>query len=285
MRFKITSLLTLLLVACNTAPTIASTTQKHTASADNWQQYQNIMSRYYMYDDQKFSQITCVLEVQPLTGFVEKIKQTFASVPDKLRISDTLNSYTMTLDKKKGLTFHDPTLSIDILSEKSMTNPDLAKRGIHNMIDGFNTQVDGVNKQLKGIFEIYRKDKPGEITITKIEATTDGYFIESKQDKSNVSMTIHGDHVHSTSVNTYMSATADTDYKKTEGDKQLVDRLMLVVKQPLESINEDSTFTYQKLGTILFPETIQEHVTMTGSRGMQSTFPITIHFANCKVSE
>ena len=273
-----------MLVACNTVTTIVPTAQKHTAYADNWQQYQDIMSGYYTFDDQKFSQITCLLEVQPLTGFTEKIKQTFAFASDKLRISDTLDSYSMTLDKVNGITFHDPTLSIDILSDKGIADPALAKRGIHNVIDGFNMQVDGVDKQLKAIFIIYQKDKPGEITITKIEETTDGYIIESKQDKSNVTMTIHGDHIHLSSVNPYMSATTDSYYKKAGGNKQLLDRLTLAMKQPLESINGNSTFTYQKLGAILFPETIQEHVCMD-SQGGQITAPITIHFADCKVHE
>ena len=252
------------------------------AFADNWVQYQDIMSRYYTFYDQKFSQITCLLEVQPLTGITEKVRQLATLKPDNLRISDTLSNYTMTLDKVNGLTFNNPTLSIDILSEQGMADPARVKLGIREMTDGFNRQVEGVDQQLKGIFGVYQKDKPENIKITKITETAQGDVIEYKQNNMTTTSTIHGDNIHTSSFNTHMSITADSYYQKTIGHKQLLNRLMLETKGPTGTTNVNSTVTYQKLGAIIFPKTMEEHATIN-SQGVQITLPITVNFANCKV--
>jgi hypothetical protein len=250
--------------------------------ADNWSRYQQIMSRYYTFDDQQFSKITCLLQVQPLTEIAEKMRQLSSLKPGDLQVSDTLDNYTMTLDKTNGISFNNPTLRIELLSEKGMADPALVKHGIQQTIDGFNTQVSGVDQQLKGLFEVYRKDKPGEITIYKITKTNQGYVIASKQNNMTTVSTIQGVHIHTVSGSSAMSITADSYFKITPIDnKQLLHRFVLIVKQPTGSINNNSTLTYQKLGAILFPDTIQEQESIE-SMGGHATMPINIHFASCK---
>lgn len=250
--------------------------------ADNWSRYQQIMSRYYTFDDQQFSKITCLLQVQPLTEIAEKMRQLSSLKPGSLQVSDTLDNYTMTLDKTNGVSFSDPILKIELLSEKGMADPALVKHGIQQTIDGFNTQVSGVDQQLKGLFEVYRKDNRGKITIDKITKTNQGYVIASKQNNMATVSTIRGFHIHTVSGSSAMSITADSYFKITPIDnKQLLRRLVLRIKQPAGSINASSTLKYQKLGTVLFPETIQEREDIE-SLGGQTTLPITIHFASCK---
>ena len=253
------------------------------AFADPWQQYTSVMSRYYYIDQQAFSQITCNIEAQPLRSSAEQIRQQLSGLTDKIRMTETLDSYRLIFDKKDGLSFKDPTVSIDILSEKGMADPAKVKRGVGEIVDGFNREVQGVDTQLKGLFDGYETTKQGDIAVDAVEITSDGAVLKYRKDGGSVTDTIRGAGAHTVQTLPGGSVTVDSSYKSVTGDKLILDGFDMKLDQPLQTISMHGSITYQSLDRVMFPDEITEHGTIENGQAIQTNFLMTIKLMSCQL--
>lgn len=253
------------------------------ACADQWKQYSEIMDRYYHLDTQAFTRISCKVEAQPISGFVSQLRQQFSKMTDDLRMTDTLDSYTLVFDRTTGLSFNDPTLNIEVLSEKGMADPSRVRLGIQQVIHGFDGQVQGLDNQMKGLFEDYSSPKQTDMTITKITQDRDGAVIEFKKDAATGTDTIRGLAVHSVQSDPSMALTADSTYSKASDGKLILGKFSMQMKQPIQTTTIDEAMTYQTIEGILFPETIDAHAVISGAAGTQTSMVITVKLSGCKI--
>lgn len=255
------------------------------AFADGWQQYSNVMSRYYLIDQQSFSQITCDIEAQPLRNSIEQIRQQLSGLTDKVRMTETLDKYQLVFDKKNGLSFKDPAISIDILSEKGMADPAKVKNGIGEIVHGFDQEVQGTDTQLKGLFEDYESTKQGDIAVDGVEVTSDGVVLKYRKDGSTFTDTIRGSATHTVQTLPSGVVTSDSSYKGVTGAKLILDSFDMKMDQPLQTISMHASITYQSLDGIMFPDEITEHGTVDSVQAIQTTFLMTIKLTNCQLHQ
>lgn len=250
--------------------------------ADDWGQYQEIMDRYYHLDKQDFRQITCHVDLDILSDLVARLRQQFANMPG-LKLTDTLDDYTIHYDRDSGPKLNDPTLSITILSEQGMKDPERVKLGISQVENGFTHQVNGTDQQIQGLFSDYRSPDSKDIKIQKIEGRGDDLEIEAQQSGREDTMAIHGAAVHESTVASGISITTDSSYTKINGDKLILDKATMTMKQPVQTTSINYAFTYQTLGSIAFPNTINEHIVASAAPGTQTSIVANVRFTNCQV--
>lgn len=256
-----------------------------TAFADSWQQYSDVMSRYYHLDQQAFDQIICGIEAEPLQSALSEMRKQLVGMPDKLRVTDTLDRYQLIFDKHDGLLFVDPSMNIDILSEKDMADPSRVRKSIGEMIHGFDQQVQGGDAQLKGLFEGYQTTKRGDIAIDDIEVTSDGAVVKYKKDGGTVTDTIRGADIHTVQSLPTMSVTVDSSYKPFNGSKLVLDEFDMKMDQPLQPVSIHGSVKYQSISGIVFPEEIDEHGVAGNAQSVQTTFVMTFKFTGCRLSK
>jgi hypothetical protein len=256
-----------------------------TALADAEQQYFDFMSRYYHLDEQAFTDITCTLEVAPMRESLDKIKQQLSGMHDKIKITDTLDKYQLIYAKSTGISFNDPSMSIDILSEQGMSNPDQVRAGINQVEQGFKNQVQGADTQLKGLFEGFESEKKSDITVSKATVTADGGLFEYKKKGVPVTDTITGPSMHTVMTMPSGDVIADSSYKTVVGDKLILDKFDMKMDQPLQTVNMHGTITYQSLGGIEFPEEIDEQGVIESTQSLKMQFIMSIKLVGCQLSK
>lgn len=254
-----------------------------TAFADAEQQYFNFMSRYYHLDEQVFTDITCNLQVEPMRSVLDKTRQQLAGMSNKLKMTDTLDKYQLIYAKSTGIRFNDPSMSIDILSEQGMSNPDQVRAGISQVEQGFKSQVQGADTQLKGLFEGFESEKKSDITVSKATVTADEELFEYKKQGVPVTDTIHGPNMHTVMTMPAGSVIADSSYKTVADNKLILDKFDMKMDQPLQLVTIHGTITYQSLGGIMFPEEIDEQGVIDSAQSMKTQFTMSMKLTGCQL--
>lgn len=253
------------------------------AIADDWGKYSQIYARYYALDQQAFAQITCKLDAHPLVDSVSALRQQLASMKDKIRITDTLDNYALTFDRKTGLRFDDPALKVEIISETGMADPARVRDGISKVVEGFNSQVQGLDMQLKGLFEGYQTAKKEEVSIIKVESSPAADILEYKKDGATIRDEIRGGNMHSVSKSSGTQTIVDSSYKTLQGGKLVLDKDNLQMTMPAQSVSMNSVVSYQSLDGITFPEDIEEHGVVSQGPAVQIKFDENIRLVRCEL--
>lgn len=253
------------------------------AFADAQQQYSDFMSRYYNLDEQAFSDITCKIQVDSLQNTLAQTKQQLARFSGNLKIIDTLDQYQLVYSKSTGLQLDDPSMSIDIVSEKGMSDPARVRKGIGDVEEGFRTQVQGADKEIKGLFEGYGNGKKGDIVVEKVDLTADGATLEYKRQGFQVTDTVHGSEAHTVQATPDGNVVADASYKTVAGDKQILDKFDMKMDQSLQSFSAHSVVIYQLLDGVLFPQELDQQATLQSTQNMKMQITIAIKFTGCQL--
>lgn len=254
-----------------------------TAVADGWQQYSGVMSRYYHLDEQAFTDITCKIEVPPMQQALTAVRQQLAGMSDKLKITDTLDSYQLVYSRSTGLRFVDPTMSVAIVSEQGMSDPARVKEGIDQMEQGFKIQVQGVDTQIKGLFEGYESPKKSDITVDRVDVKGDGTVLEYKRQGVQFTDTIHGTDMHTVETIPNGNVTADSSYKTVADNELILDKFDMKMDQPFQSITMQAALTYQSLDGVVFPQEIAEQGMIQNTQNMKTQFTINVKLTGCQL--
>jgi hypothetical protein len=248
-----------------------------------WNKYLDLKNSYYYLDNQKFNEISCVINVPLVTELITQIKNQIGPLKDKVKITESLSSFSLTYTPTSGLTFTNPEFDITLIDTEGLADPEKVKQGINMMKNGFNMQVTGVKDTLTGLFEDYQqpvKENYEDLIVTKIK---DGYFVKYTSGNNKITENHSGKTVEISQEGNDISTTAIQSYKTTSNDKLILEQASVSITQPLGNIKSDYLLEYQDIGNIIFPRRIKAVFEQT-IQTISQKGEFDIYLKNCKIN-
>lgn len=242
-------------------------------------QYQVLEQAYYEYDTHAYESFTCHVDASSLDATVANTRQMLASHTDTLQMKDELSSYSVTV-AGNVLSIDNPTLDIQILSDKGMADPAKVRLGIEQMKQGFTTQAQGIDQIISGVFNAYLGTVPDLTSVTR-----DGNKWVVKYVEGGVAATdtIDGPKVHEVASANGLSVITDSAFTKLSGDKLGLHASAIQIQQGPQTAVTSMTVSYQKLGPLQVPASIVTKTTVTTPGVGQTTMDNTISFQACTI--
>jgi hypothetical protein len=230
------------------------------AKPDNWDRYVQIMDGFYNLDKQEFKTVSCNIEVPVTKNQIAQLHERFKSMKDQIELTENLKDFRMTYTKNAGLSFKRPTLDIKIISENGMTDVAKVKSGIEMIDHGFKQQVDGTVTQLNSFFDNFDPRRKPLYTIKAITGDKTAYTANYERGGSDVTETYSDNQrkVQQISRNGD-KVSAVENYKSVDNQKLLLNDVRFVVDQAMSRIEMDTTISYEKIQSILFPTHFSSH--------------------------
>jgi len=243
-------------------------------------QYEQLRQGYYEFDPHAYRSFTCQIDVSSLDATVANIKQMLAPRADTLKVKDELASYSLTVDSKIGLSINNPTLDIQVLSDKGMADPAKVRQGIEETKQGFDRQVQGTDQVISGIFNGYLDTVP---ELSSVTHTDGGWIVKYSEGGVSATDTIQGSKIHEEAGTNGLSIVSDMEFAKVNADKLGIKTSTIHMTQGAQTAVTGITVSYQTLGSLQVPAAIVTKTTITTAGVAQTTADSTIKFQACAI--
>jgi hypothetical protein len=245
-------------------------------------QYQAMRQAYYQFDTHSFNKLTCHVDVSGLDASVGNLKQAFVTHADSLQMKDDLASYSLTVEPGSGLSINNPTLDIELISNKGVADPDRVKLGIQQTKTGFDQQVQGADQIISSVFNEYLDVVPELESVTHQGKK---WVILYHLGPYETIETVEGKRIHEESNNGQLKFVTDADYMVVTSDKLAVQKSIMHFTEGSESLNSTMSVTYQKLGPLYLPASITTISSLSTSGVGQTSASTTITFEGCSLKD
>jgi hypothetical protein len=251
------------------------------AVADDWDEYLAYGSRYYVIDDKEFDTITCAVELPSLTDQIEQLRKQLQPLEGNVELVTKMDNFSLRYSKDSGLEIIRPELDVRLVSEEGLPDPDKIKRAIRIIKSGFEQILEGLDMEMETVFDIYESPHREDYEDVKV-TETDGRITATYRLKDTaVTEVFSGDVLEVRAVTGGGEAAMRAKFEKTEGNKLLVNNLTTELHHEGGAVSSDVSLTFQKVGTVIFPERIMTKSTLE-AQSVRQEGKFEIYLKDCK---
>lgn len=230
------------------------------ANADTWNEYLQVLNKFYTLDQQEFESVSCNIEVPMINNLLRQLYTQFSDARDKIVIKEDLKKFSLIYRKSGGLTINDPTFEIRIISEEEVADPIKVRSGIEMINTGFKIAIEGAVSQIKSIFEVLEMPKKDQYKMEEVKNDNNVYTVKYEKDNSHFTEIYSDNQRKVTGVDSNDGKMSSSEnYEKAPNGQLVLRNAHVTVDAPMSKIEMDISISYEELKTVYFPTHIASH--------------------------
>ena len=229
------------------------------ANADTWNDYLQVLNKFYTLDQQEFESVSCNIEVPMINNLLSQLYTRFSDVRDKIVIKEDLKKFSLIYRKSGELTINYPTFEIRIISEEEVADPIKVRSGIEMINTGFKIAIEGAVSQIKSIFEELGMPKRDQYKIEEVKNDNSVYTVKYEKHNSHFTEIYSDNQRKVIGVGNDGKMSSSENYEKAPNGKLVLRNAHVTVDAPMSKTEMDISISYEELKTVYFPTHISSH--------------------------
>jgi hypothetical protein len=248
--------------------------------ADEWEEFNRYIDRYYFIDDHEFEEITCTISVDQLDKLMDYIRSNIVKLPGAV-IRENLSDFQLVFKKGSVVSFKKPSIEIQVPNDQDSSMNQRRQMGARMVKEGFDTTVNGTVMVLEGLFESYTRPRKPRFSLESFsrdqEKAEYTYLFQGQE----FSTRCAGNQCVSNFTSGGTTVESTETYDLGNG-KHMLRTSRGVLTDSLNTITSTININYMTLGNIVFPATISGSTQMhSNATSMEGQIGITLK--DCQV--
>jgi len=223
--------------------------------ADDWNNFNRLMDKYYFLDDQPVTEITCHVSVSSLNNIRTQLKP----IEEKVEVDEDINTFSVTYKKGEGITTSKPHFMVSLKTTEDVANPEQVKRGVETINIGAADQISGVIDVIEGQLDELIRPKKEKISDLKVKASKGTTTVEYTKDKKQFREVYLGDSrkVFIKDPNNSMVIKSSDTFTLIAGKRALSKSDMKLTLGDMATTMK-MAILYKQVGTVSFPSLLDQ---------------------------
>lgn len=214
--------------------------------------YREMSGKFFYFDEQDFTAVTCSIEVPKLTEVLEKTRAQLSVSRYTATLVENMSDFSITYSPAQGISFTSPKIELLMSSVEGIKQPEQVTEWAKQFEEGFAIQIIAIQNQLRGLVDLMTtpelKDFSDVIVMRENGRTVFTYFREGIQ----VVETFSGNLREMRSQGSNVQLTMKAGYQSIAGGRLAMSTAHIEAKQPVGGVSSDLEIELQEVGDIRF---------------------------------
>lgn len=244
-----------------------------------WENFNNLMGNYYLFDYQKVDQITCRITSSTLDRV--KLREPLRPIENNIRIEENISDFRVTYSQKNGITFTEPRFEVFAVNSATADELKQLEASVMNFNQGVERVIKGLVQAIEGILDEFMLPKKDSISDLEISTNTLETIVKYKRRGASLIVVYTGNtrKTHSSMPGLYLDSEDEFDSVK---GKLILTKSKMHMNQGDNKIDINLNIKHKDMSAIIFPSIIEQQLHIINPN-MNMNAEFTITFDKCNI--